>query len=332
MNRSKKICAVAGLCALVANAGCAVDANSPPTSDETGITETVGEVKSAMVGVGCDSNVYDACFEQADSTGSISIRMYMCKLSDLSNQPAASCPVESDRVLVGGGAQVDGTPSPGALLFGSFPSGNAWFALTKDHIYPNPHRVRAWAIGLRLANYSASQLNSVIKLTAATSQNATGLIGVVAVVPQGHVIVGGGAVSGWNSGPGRLLTASEPTAAGWVAKSKDHIQASVGSVTALLISLPQCPPGLGYCLASNLVSASGTNTSGYFTTSKVDSTSSTIMTSIGGETFYNGTGRMLADLYPVPQSNGTVVSISKDHGFVDSGSTDFARYVALSRL
>jgi hypothetical protein len=244
MNKMMVVWGIGALSALLGGSGCTMDAASGDGAEGQNESETMGDAASPLTGVDCDHNTYDACYEQTDSTGSISIRLYACKFSSVLNKPSAFCPVEADRALVGGGAEVEGSPSPGAMLVATFPSSQTWVAISKDHIYPNPHRVRAYAIGLRLANYSVAQLKSVITLTQATSPYAAGPAGAVALLPQGHVLLGGGALAGWNNGPGQLLTTSTPTAAGWVAKSKDHIQSSVGGVSAITISMPSCPANL----------------------------------------------------------------------------------------
>jgi hypothetical protein len=52
--------------------------------------------------------------------------------------------------LSGGGA-LDQWSGAGNLLTASFPHGNCWFALGKDHLHPSPAAITVFAIGLRAA-------------------------------------------------------------------------------------------------------------------------------------------------------------------------------------
>lgn len=244
--------------------------------------------------------------------------------------------MESDRVLVGGGGNVEGGNSNiGALLihsFGSPTAGGSWLAFSKDHVYSNPHNVRAWAVGLKLTGYTANQLASVITTTWAYS--AGGEVAnpaAVALTPQNQIMLGGGAVVN-TAGAGQLLTAIMPTNAGWVGKSKDHIVSSPGSISVQTFSMPSCPAGLGYCVASRIGATSGPSPTGYHTQSAGPALyGSEVVIAPGGEAFFNGYGRMLSHLTPNPYYMGLSVLVSKDHGFVDTG-TDVAAYVSLRRL
>jgi hypothetical protein len=292
---------------------CAFDAGGTG-NDASGKAETLGEIHSAFTAVPCGAT-YDGCWDQVDSTGSIQVRMYMCKPSAVGSLNGSTCPVEADRVLVGGGGRVEGGNSNiGALLWGSLPpagslKGASWQAFSKDHVYSNPHQVRAFALGLKLktitmTDYPATQLASVIVQTAASSGSSTGGGAAVALTPpdatspgKRNILLGGGALTHW-SGSG---------------------------------SMPSCPAGLGYCLDSKGVTTSGPSGSGYHSQFSTLDSANSVVIAVGGETFYNGWGRMLVGLWPNSVSNGMAVMTSKDHGFADTGN-DLASYVALQRI
>jgi hypothetical protein len=327
---------VGTLGALLGGTGCMVDATGGEGTSGEAAVESVGEVKSPFSVVACDTNIYDACYEHIDSSGFISIRYYTCKLSALSQHPTAECPVEDDRVLIGGGAQIDGSPSPGAMLVGSHPPEFVnlrhakWSAESADHIYANPHRLRAYAIGMRLAHYTTDQLANVVKVSSTFAFPASSApVATISVPHQGDVMLGGGAYTAAPA-PGQLLVASTPASTtSWVVKSKDHIQAAAGFAYAYIVSMPSQPPGLDYSIGSVMGSNSSRNQTGYTYTYAGASLNDRVVTGIGGETTYSGWGRLLVDLYPSIQGSGTVTMRSKDHGFADSGSYDYARYIAI---
>src|SRR5438874_10760678 len=60
-----------------------------------------------------------------DASGKVHVRVYQGPWSPVSSHPMAACLVEPDRVLVGGGAEIENGEGrvPGALLVGSWPAG-----------------------------------------------------------------------------------------------------------------------------------------------------------------------------------------------------------------
>ncbi len=334
-----------GMLAFVGGSGCTMEAG-----EGGGTPETVGEVQNAFSAApSCDASLYAHCWDQSDPTGAIQVRIYECKSAFVGHAGARVCLVESDRVLVGGGGTVDGgDPNIGALLTQSFPvsgslggaAGGGWAVSSKDHIYSNPHNLKAYAIGLKLKDsngvpYLASRLAPFVHVTTANSSASGNLAAAaaVAVTPlvsgasTREVMLGGGA----SPTSGQLLTAVLPTAAGWVAKSKDHLASSPGTITAYTISMSPCPTGLGYCLAQDITIVSGASASGYHNQNAFVSTpGNAVMIAVGGSANYNGSGRMLVALIPQPVGNGAASMLSKDHGVADTGS-DSAAFVTLRR-
>jgi hypothetical protein len=336
MKTSMMAWAVLGALSGLGAAGCSMETGQAPGDDVA--TENVGEVKSAMTLVACDTNIYDACWEKTDSTGLISTRVYRCKTSGYAQHPGATCPVESDRVLVGGGAEiVDGGPN-GGLLYRSFPIDSKWYAFSKDHVYRSAHTIRAYAIGLRFTAYSVDLLKNQIHITPGYSSSTPQSAPVaIAFKPQDDILLGGGADAIPSAGEGQLLTVSTPWPGGWIAHSKDHIKADPGWVTAYAISMPKCPPGLTdaagnqICLTSTILQKSATNTSGYYGLYAADQAANSLVTGVGAMTEYQSMGRMLVSVYPSGVSSGAAFMVSKDHGYVDAGVNDTVSFVALSR-
>lgn len=309
--------------------GCAMETTAPTD------TENVSEVKQSIVA--CDPQFYDQCWERTDSTGSISVRVFKCKVA---GPPAESnfntCPGDGDYALVGGGAEIVGEPSPGAMLTSTFPNGpsgpskiSSWVASSKDHKRVSNHQLSVYAIGLKLTGYTSKQLNDVITVTSSSSAVAAHPAASVNV-PSGHILLGGGAQT--NFFGAQFLTMSRPLTTGgkWYAQSKDHIDSAPQSVTATVISMPACPPGLNYCLSSVVNAASAAAPSGYHLLSNLNTAADLVVSGVGATSGYNGTGRLLADLFPLMEQGGGVSMSSKDHIVQDTGSDD-AWYVAIRR-
>jgi len=253
--------------------GCSMDASSDgeQLSEEANIGTSQQALNACPAGVMCLDY----------SAGSVSARVYQCGwstgTSNFQNHLTAGCQVDTaDFVLVGGGAEIFGDPVPGALLTTSKPNGNGWFVASKDHVDVGKHSLRAYAIGLRLAGYTATQLRGQVHVT--TVNGSSGAVSsAFAGVPLDsngdfELLLGGGAQT---LTTGQLLTASYPfNTTTWSAASKDHIVSAPGIVTAYAISIPRCPPGLGYCLTngnSNWFSSTGT---GYRSSVSVRATAS----------------------------------------------------------
>jgi hypothetical protein len=169
--------------------------------------------------------------------------------------PYSVAQVPDGFTMTGGGAFVhwDGY---GNLLTASYPQdGSTWRADSKDHDQPDPAVVTAYVIGLR---HRAGTI--VLEPPDIQSQTITGTQTreVPVGVRAGYTLTGGGARedygSGLGSGFGNLLTASYPLAtappsgsscpmiaSSWVARGKDHIQASSGKLTAYAIGLKTNP-------------------------------------------------------------------------------------------
>jgi hypothetical protein len=306
--------------------------------DTTGDTGDQGEQLAEHESVGVIQEALNACPAGATcfdySPGSVSARVYQCAWSvgnsNFANHLSAGCFVDSDFALVGGGAEIEGDPAPGGLLTVSMPNGNGWYAESKDHTSVGKHKLRAYAIGLRLAGYTTAQLKAQIHISSAITGSAAAAPTAFAVIPDGELLLGGGARTS-TAGTGQLLTASWPFSnAVWGAASKDHTSSSPGFVTAYAISIPACPPGLGYCLTSGNSSWWSSTGTGY-RSSTISNPAGWVTVGVGAKSSYTASGRLITDMVPLMGGQGGVFGSTKDHTSPDSGKVlSFA--MALRRL
>lgn len=169
-------------------------------------------------------------------------------------------------VLVGGGAEVEDSAAGGGLLTTNAPANTAtWVASSKDHITGHSHRIRAYAVGMKLSGMTEATLRSLVTITRATSAVSNRPTASVSV-PVGHNLLSGGAQVTYN-GAGLLLTESYPSGDfAWRASAKDHQIADTGSITTAVISVPVCLNNLwpsGACLTPNRQSNSVSSSGGY---------------------------------------------------------------------
>lgn len=265
--------------------------------------------------------------DYTDASGQITIRIKTCGWTSPAQHARTACSVDTDFVLVGGGAEIDGEEHPGALLTESYPDPNltTWWAASKDHLgqYPFPHRLRAYAIGLQLYGVASSDLRTRMYL-AVEESSAANHPTATAELPSGYLLIGGGARTVW-SGPGVMLVGSFPDAFQWVAEAKDHVLAERGLVVAYAIGIASTIPGFGNL--GVVVNDAVTYTSGAYGVSQVLQPTGTALTSIGGHAtgWSARAGRLLADLipfydFPSNQRSGARVT-TKDHHLPDSGET-----------
>lgn len=261
-----------------------------------------------------------------DSSGTVTVRIKRCEASPVLQHVTTACTVDSDFVLVGGGAEVLGEGDPGALLVASYPDPglSQWNAQSKDHVARFPHSLRAYSIGLKLAGVSSRTLRDSMKLVSQRS-DPDQFIEWAAEMPSSFALIGGGARANWVS-QGQLLFGSLPTMANqWIAGSKDHIDAEVGTLDVFAIGITTGEiPGFGKLKVTSQSIRTIPVNSGY-DEAKLVVPSGWVLTSIGGGTnFHSDAGRMLTDMIPFfdPALSVPGVTIrSKDHEIRDSGST-----------
>jgi vibriolysin len=281
-------------------------------------------------GCGLTPDVQEGAAEQAltadfvDASGAVTVRITQCPPTAAQEHNTTTCSVDSDFVLIGGGAEILGESTPGALLTGSFPNldKKTWTASSKDQRLASFHQLRAYAVGLKLAGVSALTLSNfvtVVSLRSTRSGHPSTSIG----VPGGFNLIGGGARANWST-EGQLLTRSIPSGSQWLAASKEHVVAESGTVDAFVIGITSGTiPGFGSIDVTVNQASTGVPT-GYGTANRAVP-AGWVLASIGGEAQYASAGRMLTDLIPfvdapTDAAQGATVR-SKDHEVQDAGTT-----------
>lgn len=305
VTRSVMRCTGSGLVAavLAASAGCATDG-----------VEDAKEAKTTQA---------ISPLDITDASGTVTVRIKQCADTGAVHFPTATCSVDSGFVLVGGGAEIVGDDSPGALLYASFPDTTltTWTAQSKDHDISFLHQLRAYSIGLRLTGVAPATLRASMALVTARSAAAQHPFA-TAGLPAGFKVVGGGARANWISA-GQLLIGSFPSGQGWFGASKDHVVAETGTIDVFAIGITTGTiPGFGTLdvMVTPTAVASG---SGY-SAANLAVPSGWVLTSIGGNATFNSAGRMLTDMVPYVDSAKTQQGAtirSKDHEVADIGQT-----------
>ncbi len=136
---------------------------------------TVGFINLGILlasGCGLTPDAQEGDVEQAitsdftDASGTVTVRIKQCAPTP-PQEITTTCPVDSGFVLIGGGAEILGEGSPGALLTASFPDVGltTWTASSKDQNLFFPHQLSAYSVGLKLAGVSPQTLCSFMKVT-----------------------------------------------------------------------------------------------------------------------------------------------------------------------
>jgi hypothetical protein len=282
-------------------------------------------------GCGVDVDLSESTVDQSisgdfvDSSGTVTVRIKECPPTGFGEHLTATCTVDSNFVLIGGGADVVGEGNPGALLTASYPDSSltTWIASSKDHGLVFYHQLRTYAIGLQLAGVSATTLRNYMYFTSGSSPFASERPSSTAQLPPGYKLLGGGAIANY-TGPGLLLTSSRPDGFQWVAEAKDHKYGESGTVTTYAIGITSGTiPGFG-SLDTLSTSAPTWAPTGYGTAS-IATPSGWVLASVGANAQYNGAGRLLTDMIPfvdAPSNSSMGAMIrSKDHILADSGYT-----------
>ena len=217
----------------------------------------------------------------------------------------------ADFVAIGGGVQ--GTNYPrGNLLTASYPNGTLtrWLVSTKDHVDKNPVRIKAYAIGLKIAGLTRDQLKSYIAVNVNTSSYVQ-YPAVSVGVPTGFKMIGGGFKVNW-TGAGNIATASYPeTSFSWRAKSKDHVRVSPATLQVFAVGIRNIIPGVGEVVV-NIDSAGSSFAQHPSSTVNIDY--GYALTGCGANVHWSGAGNLLWKL--VPSSSGSLhgcTGASKDH-------------------
>ena len=293
--------------AVFGGAGCAVSTDS---------SENVGSAQQALTST-----------DYFDAAGLVQIRVKTCDWTAALEHPVTTCSVDPGFVLVGGGAEVEGSASGGGLLTHSFPANKAtWVAASKDHVVAFSHRLRAYAVGMALSGMDSTTLSNLVTINSGTS-GASHAPSIEVAAPDFNILLSGGATANYQ-GAGQLLTDSHPAsdnANAWVAASKDHQVSDVSTVTAYVISVPVCLNNQwpnGSCLNVTSPSNSTFVSTGYGLAT-VNTPAGWAPLGVGGRARWSGAGRLLTDLFPTNSVGGPgATAYSKDHDIVEGNTTD----------
>ena len=265
------------------------------------------------------ANFTASTYSFSDESGTVEICIWQ-KSSTSNEMNEVNCTVDADYVLIGGGAYVVGGYG---LLTASYPSDNnltTWTARSKDHLYVGYHTLICYAIGMKLKNVSrATLMNYMIRVTNESTPNDTYESTSVSV-PDQYVLLGGGASVPLYAG--QLLCQSNPSGGTtWTAAARAHGYYYTTSVTAYAIGIKPNISGFGMLDIRSYLKSSDYVTTGMDEV-QYSPTSGYVLACIGGESTWNGQGRMLYELRP-NTDNGSLNAIvgSKDHQFIDAGTT-----------
>ncbi len=302
-----------------------------------GEAEQVGEATSALV-------VADKVF--TDGSGDVKIQVRTCDYpaSAATGSRCQYCAVDQGWVMIGGGAEIEGSPSGGRLrssmpyvgslqapvhspdglqtCTGNTPNNDltkdftAWMARSAS-ASSSSHRLRVYVIGLQISGVTETQLRNKIFYHDSTTSALTA----PAIEKDGAgLLLGGGADEvGSNN---CYLTESRPTANNtW--RGSAYCSSAPGALKVYGIFMDPCisVPGWTNCLQSKVRSVVGSAVSGYGTASVV-TPYPWVTTAIGGLGVVNGnSSRYLADLLPITSSTQGVSVTTKEAGGSVTGAT-----------
>lgn len=250
-----------------------------------------------------------------DSSGKITVAVFERRAGNSQqhfHDYAATVP--DDMVAIGGGVEATSVPY-GALLTASYPNTelSAWFGSSKDHSLPNPHKLKVYAIGLRIEGMSRNQLIDHI----AVRREESGLAQhpeASETMPGDYLLVSGGFHVNWrdyNPNGGNLATASFPESAmEWKARSKDHSVVSRANLTVYAIGIKETLP------VGRIERSIHSEDSGHAAHPRAtaDVSSGFALTGGGAEVHWTGAGNLLWQLRPTTETAfQDFTAGSKDH-------------------
>lgn len=161
--------------------------------------------------------------------------------SSADEHPIAQVSVPSTYTMVGGGARVDYGNGQGNILFASYPlDADTWVAKSKDHVYPSPAVVWAYAIGITVNAGNPYSKFPDVHIFQGNPVSASALLNANVKMDSGYTLLSGGARINYQ-GPGMMLTESYPLNdySGWIAIGKDQLNPDSGSMTVYAIGFKQ---------------------------------------------------------------------------------------------
>lgn len=187
--------------------------------------------------------------EYTDGTGTVHIKYFWASTGP-GQHNTLTVPVDPNYVLVGGSAIAFYGSGVGALLSESRPdfANNAWVGSSQDHKTADAHYLWVVATGLRIDGLTPAQLRTYISVTSSTSGSAQHP-SASSTIPNGYMLLGGGAKVNQDNGMGNMLVTSRPLVSstpwnGWYAESADQIDPDLATITVYSIGIQRSIPGL----------------------------------------------------------------------------------------
>jgi hypothetical protein len=291
--------------------------------------------------------------DYVDDSGTIRVRVKTC---DWANSAVVStalgnfddaetcCEIDPEFVMVGGGAEIEGEGSPGALLKASHPNPNScapftgfntsWLARSASHVQPFAHRLRAYVIGLQLEGMTAAELEAIrgqpidSVTTSMTPPDPNPSVRGILGNASTRRLIGGGAETVFNT-ERLLMTESYPADQQWVATTRVNQNVPHdGGTKTYTMAMETCPTGWDGCLNIDDLVVNAGASSGYGT---ITASAPGLVTSIGARAFSapGGAGRYIHDLIPYPNNAPGFTVRTKNHGGTDTaGMAGFAKVIS----
>jgi hypothetical protein len=304
--------------------------------------EDVGTVTAAIT----NNSFYDA-------TGTIEIRIKTCDATALATTNCAYCIIDDGYALVGGGANILGEDSGGAMLQASFPnpyanetvnshgctgpagtvpsrlidSKNTWMARASGA----PHRLQTYVLGLRLKGTNGAWFQPWVS----EPRDAVAPVSPPGVVQvdlkeqdrkgSGEVLIGGGAYifkadtgTDQDVATSAYLVGSYPvgdeTNRAWRARARSATNPAPTEVMkAYGLFMSQCPAGYSQCFNYPQIRTFNALPATGYGTVSRHFPGFGVNTSVGGHALAFNGVRYLADLIPFNGSNTGVTVRSKAH-------------------
>ena len=240
------------------------------------------------------------------------------KSSTLTDHPNVNVTVPENYKVVSGGAFVTYDDS-GEMLTASYPvDTNQWAARAKDCNYSDQGILTAHAVAV----YDPyDQL--IVKVFRKSSTDPEDCPSCSAKIDSGYALTGGGAETHYQ-GVGSYLTASCPSippglngdrenmtqnADTWIAKSKDHLQACLATITAYAIGVKWSDEGSATPIESTCTYMTSAPES--HPRASIGKPSGTVLVGGGALDDWQGAGNMLVASYPSDENTWTTEG--KDH-------------------
>jgi hypothetical protein len=275
--------------------------------------------------------------DAVDATGQITIRVKTCDYpASAQAAQTVTCPVDLAQgfALVGGGAEVQGESTPGALLQASYPDlgdHSRWTATSRRYTGNGSHFLRAYSIGMKLSGMTSAETAGNLFFVDGTDGFQSSTVEynqtLASYGPDVKLLGGGGLVLPPGTLAKMFLNESRPDPAtrGWITGADNNGSGDTAQVKSVVIGIKPCPVrGNGTtwgCVTTSLFSHQDTAPDGY-KTSSASVGSGFVVSSVGGVTNVDRVRRYLADLIPRTTSGSQGVTL-RTTTTVNSGITGF---------